>query len=170
MMKIAVVGSGILASKVLNHLNNHNHEIDVFEIGNKKSIIPETEFSKSGDIIYQGDTEGRRLGLYGTSTVWGGQIFNLTKEECHLDGISRDIAFASEKKKNPFYIKQGLFSFPWNKRVKKSIFKSTNLKMGSKVIKVSKGTGLKWEVHTNLNSYKYDRVFLCAECGAHLKK
>ena len=29
-MKIAIVGSGILASKVLNHINKKDHEIDVY--------------------------------------------------------------------------------------------------------------------------------------------
>lgn len=162
-MKIAIVGSGILASKVLNHLNRKDHKIDVFEIGNNKSVIPKSEFSKSGDIIYEGDTSGRRLGVYGTSTVWGGQIFNLTKDECHLDGISRDIAYDFENKDNKTYnLKEGTFSFPWNKKVKKSIFRSTNLMMNSKVIKVSKDNNQKWQVYTDLDSYKYDRVFLCA--------
>ena len=162
-MKIAVVGSGILASEVLTHLDKKIHEIDVFEIGNKKSVIPKSEFSKSGNIIYEGDTQGRRFGLYGTSTVWGGQIFNLTKDECNLDGISRDIAYVSEKKINKSYnLKLGIFSFPWNKKVKKTIFRSTNLKMGARVIKVLKDDNHKWEVHTDLTSYKYDRVFLCA--------
>jgi len=162
-MRIAIVGSGILASNVLSHLDRKDHEIDVFEIGNKKPVIPKSEFSKSGDIIYQGDTEGRRLGLLGTSTVWGGQIFNLTKNECYLDGISRDIAYVSENQNNKSYnLKLGIFSFPWNKKVKKSIFRSTNLKMNSRVIKVSKYDNHKWEVHTDLTSYKYDRVFLCA--------
>ena len=162
-MKIAIVGSGILASNVLSHLNKEDHEIDVFEIGNKKPVIPKSEFSKSGDIIYDGDTQGRRLGLSGTSTVWGGQIFNLTKNECNLDGISQDIAYVSEKNNNlPYNLKLGIFSFPWSKKVKKSTFRLTNLKMSSRVIKVSKDDNQKWEVHTELASYKYDRVFLCA--------
>lgn len=162
-MKIAIVGSGILASKVLSHLDRKDHEIDVFEIGNNKSVIPKSEFSKSGDLFYNGDTEGRRFGIYGTSTVWGGQIFNLTKDECHLDGISRDIAYDFERKNNKSYnLKQGIFSYPWNKRVKKSIFRSTNLMMDTKVIKVSIDDNHKWHVYTDLDSYKYDRVFLCA--------
>lgn len=161
-MKIAIVGSGILASRVLDYLDKKNNEIDIFEIGNKKSIIPKSAFLKSGDILYKGDSEGRRLGVYGTSTVWGGQIFNLTKNECHLEGISRDIAYDFENEGRKSYnIKQGLFSFPWNKKVKKTVFNSTNLIINTEVKKVVKSDH-QWQVHTDQNSFNYDRVFLCA--------
>tara|TARA_B100000925_G_scaffold171416_1_gene129118 strand:+ start:20150 stop:21499 length:1350 start_codon:yes stop_codon:yes gene_type:complete len=190
--KIAVVGSGVYGSYLINKLReDETCQITLFEIGSKE---PQKDFkfnlnSTNLNEEYSGAKNGRFFGFGGTSTKWGGKILffdkksfsNVTsflseivdinikysKNVISKLNLNKYVSISSDYVFKEFRIEEGHWLFPFRKNFFK-IFKindQISIKESCKVVSAKNISGLvnlKYIEKEKLKNEDFDFVFLCA--------